>query len=78
MKKGYSQMYLKTVNNQLAAIFNYMVRYYDLKDNSCRKAWSIDKSHAGEKEFWTEQEFKQFLVTVEDKPETKMAFLLLY
>ena len=31
MKKGYSQTYLKTVNNQLSAIFNYAVRYYDLK-----------------------------------------------
>lgn len=78
MKKGYSETYLKTVNNQLSAIFNYAVRYYDLKDNPCRKAGSIGKSHAGEKEFWTKQEFKQFLVTVENKPETKMAFLLLY
>ena len=25
MKKGYSQTYLKTVNNQLSAIFNYAV-----------------------------------------------------
>ena len=49
-----------------------------MKDNPCRKAGSIGKSHAGEKEFWTKQEFKQFLVTVENKPETKMAFLLLY
>ena len=78
IKKGYSETYLKTVNNQLSAIFNYAVQYYDLKDNPCRKAGSIGKSHAGEKEFWTKQEFKQFLVTVEDKPETKMAFLLLY
>ena len=78
MKKRYSQTYLKTVNNQLEAIFNYAIRYYDLKDNPCRKAGSIGKSHAGEREFWTKQEFKQFLATVEDKPETKMAFLLLY
>ena len=78
IKKEYSETYLKTVNNQLSAIFNYAVQYYDLKDNPCRKAGSIGKSHAGEKEFWTKQEFKQFLVTVEDKPETKMAFLLLY
>ena len=28
MKKGYSQTYLKTVNNQLSAIFNYAVKYY--------------------------------------------------
>lgn len=78
MKKGYSQTYLKTVNNQLSAIFNYAVKYYDLRDNPCRKAGSIGKSHAGERQFWTKQEFKQFLVIVEDKPEARMAFLLLY
>lgn len=78
MKKGYSQTYLKTVNNQLSAIFNYAVKYYDLRDNPCRKAGSIGKSQAGERQFWTKQEFKQFLVTVEDKPEARMAFLLLY
>lgn len=77
MKKGYLETYLKTVNNQLSAIFNYAVRYYDLKDNPCRKAGSIGKSSAGEREFWTKQEFKQFLATVEDKPETKIAFLIL-
>ena len=32
LKKGYSETYLKTVNNQLAAIFNYASRYYDLKN----------------------------------------------
>lgn len=78
MKKGYSQTYLKTVNNQLSAIFNYAVKYYDLRDNPCRKAGSIGKSCAGERQFWTKQEFKRFLATVEDKPEARMAFLLLY
>lgn len=77
-EKGYSQTYLKTVNNQLLAIFNYAVKYYDLWDNPCRKAGSIGKSHAGERQFWMKQEFKQFLVIVEDKPEARMAFRLLY
>ena len=31
IKMGYSPTYLKTINNQLSAIFNYAVRYYDLK-----------------------------------------------
>lgn len=78
IKSKYSATYLKTVNNQLAAIFNYAVRYYDLRDNPCRKAGSIGKSHAGERDFWTKQEFKQFLETVEDKVEAKMAFQVLY
>ena len=33
IKMGYSPTYLKTINNQLSAIFNYAVRYYDLKNN---------------------------------------------
>ena len=74
MKKGYSQTYLKTVNNQLSAIFNYAVKYYDLRDNPCRKAGSIGKSHAGERQFWTKQEFKRFLATVEDKSEARIGF----
>ena len=31
--KGYSPTYLKTVNCQLTAIFNYAMRYYNLQDN---------------------------------------------
>lgn len=78
IKQGYAPTYLKSINNQLAALFNYAVRYYDLKDNPCRKAGSIGKSKADDMEFWTKQEFKQFLPSMEKKPEAKMAFMLLY
>ena len=44
LKQNYSETYLKTINCQLGAIFNYAVRYYNLKDNPCRKAGSIGKS----------------------------------
>ena len=60
IKKGYAPTYLKSINNQLAALFNYAVRYYDLRDNPCRKAGSIGKSKADEMDFWTKQEFKEF------------------
>ena len=33
IKMGYSPTYLKTINNQLSTIFNYAIRYYDLKSN---------------------------------------------
>lgn len=42
LKKGYSQTYLRTVNNQLSCIFNYAVKYYDLPRNpmpSGRNYW---------------------------------------
>lgn len=78
IKAGYAPTYLKSINNQLAALFNYAVKYYDLKDNPCRKAGSIGKGKADEMEFWTKQEFKEFFTSMEEKPEAKMAFLILY
>lgn len=78
IKKGYAPTYLKSINNQLAALFNYAVRYYDLRDNPCKKAGSIGKSKADEMDFWTKQEFKEFLPSMDSKPEARMAFLLLY
>ena len=36
--KPYSQTYLKAINNQLTAMFNYAVKYYDLHENPCTKA----------------------------------------
>lgn len=72
IKQGYAPTYLKSINNQLAALFNYAVRYYDLNDNPCRKAGSIGKSKADDMEFWTKQEFKQFLSSMDKKPEAGM------
>lgn len=42
--KPHSQTYLKTINNQLTAMFNYAVKYYNLKENPCTKAGSMGKS----------------------------------
>ena len=36
--KPYSATYLKTINNQITAIFNYAVKFYGLKENPCHKA----------------------------------------
>ncbi len=78
LKKGYSETYLKTINNQLSAIFNYAERYYDLQGSPCKKAGSIGKSRAEEMDFWTKEEYLQFLEGVRDKPVSYMAFQLLY
>lgn len=57
ISKGHSQTYLRTINNQLTAVFNYAVRYYDLQNNPCRKAGGIGKNKADEMKFWTKDEF---------------------
>lgn len=76
--KPYSQTYIKTVNNQLTAIFNYGVKYYGLASNPCRSAGSIGKAKAEEMDFWTKQEFKTFIEGVKDKPQSYAAFMTLY
>ena len=78
IKKGYSPTYLKTINNQLSAIFNYAVRYYDLKSNPCAKAGSMGKSKAEEMDFWTGEEFRKFIDSVMNKRLSYMAFMTLY
>ena len=78
IKKGYSPTYLKTINNQLSAIFNYAVRYYDLKSNPCAKAGSMGKSKAEEMDFWTGEEFTKFIDSVMNKRLSYMAFMTLY
>lgn len=78
MQEGYSETYLKTINNQLGCIFNYAVKYYDLKSNPCAKAGSIGKSNADEMQFWTKQEFMKFIDCVMDKRQSYMALMVLY
>ena len=76
--KGYSATYLKTINNQLNAVFNYAVKYYDLRSNPCSKAGSMGKSKAGEMQFWTKEEFMRFIDCVMDKRQSYIAFMTLY
>lgn len=78
IKQGYSQTYLRTIHSQLCAIFNYAVKYYDLKVNSCKKAGSIGKSKADEMNFWLKEEFMQFIDCVMDKRQSYTAFMTLY
>lgn len=78
MKEGYSQTYLKTIHNQLSAIFNYAVKYYDLPRNPCAQAGSMGKGKAEEMQFWTQEEFEMFVEFIKDKPVSYYAFLTLY
>ena len=74
----YSATYLKTINNQITAIFNYAVKYYGLKENPCHKAGSMGKKNAEEMEFWTKDEFNTFIKYFEDKPKYYTMFMTLY
>ena len=74
----YSQTYLKTIQNQLTAIFNYAVKYYGLKENPCHKAGGMGKKNADEMLFWTKDEFARFIEAVRDKPAAYAIYMTLY
>ncbi len=40
---SFSPTYLKTIHNQLSAIFNHAVRFYELKSNPARRAGNMGK-----------------------------------
>lgn len=77
-KKGYSQTYLRSMNNQLSAIFNYAVRYYRLPSNPCHKAGAMGRKTAGRKQFWNFTEFVTFLSYFEKASQARLIFSLLY
>lgn len=60
--------YVKTINNQLSAVFNYACKYYSLGSNPARVAGSVGKKHAGEMKFWTVDEFNAFIPHVPRLP----------
>ena len=77
-KKPYSQTYLKTVHNQLSAIFNHAVRHYDLRSNPAAKAGNMGTEECKEMKFWTKDEYKKFADEMMDKPVSFYAFEMLY
>lgn len=76
--RQYAPTYLKTVNAQLSAIFNYAMKFYRLPSNPARLAGSIGKQHADKVDFWTRQEFEHFIEAVSDKPVSYAVFNLLF
>ena len=76
--KPYSPVYLKTLNNQISAIFNHAVRYYNLRENPCKKAGSMGKKKNREMLFWTKEDYLKFAESMMDKPLSYYAFEMLY
>ena len=76
--KPYSQSYLKTLHNQLSAIFNHAVRFYDLRSNPAAKAGNMGTEERKEMLFWTKEEYQRFSEVMMDKPVSYYAFQMLY
>jgi len=76
--KAYSPVYLKTLHNQLSAIFNHAVKYYNLSVNPAAKVGNMGKAKSKEMLFWTKAEYSKFADAMMDKPISFYAFEMLY
>lgn len=73
----YKPTYLRSVNSQMSAIFNFGVTFYNLPQNPCSKVKSIGKKRADEMKFWTLDQFNA-AIDQEDRPAYHAAFMTLY
>ena len=76
--KAYSPVYLKTIHNQLSAIFNHAVRYYGLQKNPAAVAGNMGSERRGEMNFWTREEYLRFAEEIMDSPQAFYCFEVLY
>ena len=74
----YSKSYLKTLHNQLSAIFNHAVRFYELPFNPAARAGNMGSEERMQILFWTKEEYQKFAKEMMDKPVSYYAFQMLY
>ena len=69
---------LKTLHNQLSAVFNHAVKHYKLKANPAAQVGNMGKAKGREMLFWTKAEYLKFADAMMDKPLSYYAFEMLY
>ena len=79
LNQEYKPTYLRMLQNQLTALFNHAERFYDLKDNPCKKVDKMGRANAKELNFWTKDEFEVFIQCFTEEEEMyRIIFLMLF
>lgn len=76
--KPYASSYLKTIHNQLSAIFNYAVRYYKLPENPAKIAGNMGNDKNCQFNIWAREEYARFAEAVMEWPVAYYCFEVLY
>ena len=77
-KKGYSDSYLRMIQNQLTSLFTHAAKIYDLPVNPCKKVKRMGNSDSRSLNFWTLDEYKQFIQTMEPGTRYYLMFEVLF
>lgn len=76
--KKFSEAYIRQIHTQLSTIFNYAVKFHNLKENPCRKAGPVGKPGRQEFNIWTREEFETFCKFVKRNIKYYTAFQCLF
>lgn len=76
--KPYSKSYLKTIHNQLSAVFNHAVRFYKLKENPAAIVGNMGSEKGITMKYWTLEQYTRFSEAIKDDPRAYYAFQMLY
>ena len=66
LKKKFSGTYLRSLNSQILAIMNHAEKFYGLDRNPFKRFDQIGTDKALNVNFWTKDEFSQFISVVDD------------
>lgn len=76
--KPYSATFIREVNSQLSALFNYAEDQLGLDSNPTKKVGKSGSSKSEEMQIWTKEEYGKFLDAVSNKNLSFYAFEILY
>ena len=76
--KGYSEAYLRNIQNQLNCLFTHATRVYDLETNPCKKVKKMGSYDNRSLDFWTVDEYQSFIRTFEPDDKYYILFEILF
>ncbi|MBP3037946.1 site-specific integrase [Bacillaceae bacterium Marseille-Q3522] len=74
---NFSAAHAKKIHTTLSAIFNFAIKQEYVKKNPARLVGNVDMEDKKHMEYWTLEEFKQFIAIIDDLP-YKTLFMTLY
>ena len=76
--KGFSESYLRMIQNQLTSLFTHASRIYDLQVNPCKKVKRMGSDDNRSLNFWTTDEYQRFIQTIEPEDKYYIIFEILF
>lgn len=77
-KLGYKKTYIRSIRNQICAIFNFAMRNHKLPENPVLSAENMGQKNADKMDFYTLDEFNQFISSFEDNSTLNIIYKILF